>query len=389
MLKKAYIYTICLVLFTGLFGCKEKIGPGTQKKESAKTVKAQVAVASINPQESLYEAVGTVAARTSSTLSSKLMGAVKAVHVREGDPVKKDDVLVELDDRQVGSQLKKTEAGLSESRRTLISAESSRDSAKAGAQLAKTTFDRYSALLKEDSVSQQEFDEVEAKYRQATAALSQAEAMVEASRNRVQQAEAEIEDASVRKKDATIVAPYDGKITEKMIDVGDMASPGTPLLTLEQEGVFCVSLVVPEEHIRSVSIGQKVQVTIPSLDNKMVQGTVGRIDPAADQKSRSFQIKVALPEGEDLYSSGTFARVALPVGEAGMMRVPATAIIHQGQLTGYYLVDKENIAHFRLLLLGRTYGDSVEVISGLKEGDRYVLAPPPEMEDGVKVEVTS
>lgn len=386
MLKKTYAYTICFLFLVAISGCKEKIEPGSTKKENSKIVKARVAVASMNPQESLYEAVGTVNARTSSTLSSKLMGTVKAVHVREGDSVKKEDILIELDDRQVAAQMRKTEAGLAESRRALASAESSRDSAKAGAQLAKTTFDRYTSLIKEESVSQQEFDEVQAKYRQAAAALAQAEAMVEAARNRIQQAEADIEDANVRKKDATIRAPYDGKITEKMVEVGDLASPGTPFLTLEQEGVFCVSLIVPEDHIRSVSLGQKLQVTIPSLQDKTVEGIVGRIDPAADQKSRSFQIKVALPEGEN-YSSGTFARVALPVGEAGMMRVPETAIVTQGQLTGYYLVDKDNMAHFRLMRTGRAYGDSVEVISGLKAGDRYVVDPPPEMENGVKVEV--
>jgi multidrug efflux pump subunit AcrA (membrane-fusion protein) len=386
MFKKTNMYIICLLFFAAVSGCKEKIDPGVTKKATMKSVKARVAVASVNPQASLYEAVGTVSARTSSTLSGKLMGTVKAVNVREGDSVKKEDILIEIDERQVTSQLKKTEAGVAESRRALTSAESSMDSAKAGAALAKSTYDRYKTLLKEESVSQQEFEEVEAKHRQAAAALAQAEAMVEAARNRVEQASADLEDANVRKKDATIRAPYDGKITEKMVEVGDLASPGTPFLTIEQEGAFCVSLVVPEQHIRSVTLGQKVQVTIPSLQEKTVEGTVGRIDPAADQKSRSFQIKVALPESE-AYSSGTFARVQLPVGEAGMMRVPLTAMVTQGQLTGYYLVDKNHIAHFRLMRPGRIYGDSVEVISGLKAGDTYVVDPPPEIENGVTVEV--
>lgn len=387
MLKTTHLSIASLLFLAAVLGCNEQIDPGVTKKEPVKTVKASVMVASVNPQASFYEAVGTVGARTSSTLSSKLMGTVKAVYVREGDGVKKEDILVEVDERQVSAQLKKAEAGLAESRRALSSAESSRDSAKAGASLAKTTYDRYVTLIKEESVSKQEFDEVEAKYRQAEASLSQAEAMVEAARNRVDQASADLEDSQVRKKDATIRAPYDGKITEKLVEVGDLASPGTPFLTIEQEGAFCVTLVVPEEHIRSVSLGQKVQVTIPSLQDKSVEGIVGRMDPAADQKSRSFQIKVALPEGE-AYSSGTFARVQLPVGEAGMMRIPLKAMITHGQLTGYYLVDKERVAHFRLMRPGRIFGDWVEVVSGIKAGDTYVVDPPLEMENGVKVEVS-
>jgi multidrug efflux pump subunit AcrA (membrane-fusion protein) len=81
--------------------------------------------------------------------------------------------------------------------------------------------------------------------------------------------------------------------------------------------------------------------------------------------------------------------VAIPVGQSGMIAIPQTAVIERGQLTGFYLIGKENIAHFRLLRTGQTLGEQVEVVSGLKEGDRYVIDPGPEMSDGVMVEVTS
>jgi len=369
-------------------GCRDKIEPGTTRDEAVKTVKTRVAVASVNPRQFFYEAVGTVESRTTSTLSSKLMGAVKVIHAREGDLVDKNELLIELDDQQAISQLRGARAALAEAERSLASAESARDAAKAGADLARTTHERYQNLLKEESVSRQEFDEMDARYRQASAALAQAEAMVEAAENRVQQAEANVESAATILKDATIRAPYKGKITSRMIDVGDMASPGTPLLAMEMEGVFCVSLVVPEIHIRAVLLGSELNVTIPSMQDLVIQGRVGRIDPAADQQSRSFIVKVALPEGYS-FRSGLFARVALPVGEAGMMLVPKTALVQRGQLTGYYLVDENNTARFRLLRVGRDMGESVEVISGMKNGDRYVLEPPPDMEDGVTVENVS
>ena len=386
MRRKTFWYGVCGVLLLATVGCGDKIEPGNNRNGAVKTVQARVAVATVDPQRSFYEAVGTVGARTSSTLSSKIMGAVRAVHVKEGDRVEEGRLLVELDDRQAQSQQRGARAALDEARRALASAESGREAAAAGAELAKTTYDRYQNLLKEESVSRQEFDEIAARYRQATAALSQAGAMAEAARDRVQQAEAGLESAATNLKEATIRAPYQGKITAKMVDVGDMASPGTPLLSMEREGVFCVSLVVPEIHIRAVALGDKVNVTIPSMDNLTVQGTVGRIDPDADPQSRSFVVKVALPEGH-AFRSGVFARVALPVGESGMLLVPKTALVQRGQLTGFYLLDEENIARFRLLRVGREAGEHVEVISGLRNGDRYLTQPPPDMADGARVEV--
>ncbi len=388
MRQRTFFYILSFMFVITASGCSDKIEPGTTPNDVTKTVKAQVAVASTNARQFFYEAVGTVGARTTSTLSSKIMGVVKAIHVREGDLVEKDDLLVELDDRQPTAQLQQAEAALAEARRALESAKSARDAAEAGADLARATHDRYSKLLEEESVSRQEYDEVDARYRKANASFVQSDAMVEAAGNRVEQAEAGVASARSMFKDATIRAPYQGTVTAKMVDVGDMASPGTPLLTLEQKGVFCVSLVVPEIHIRTVALGDQVSVTIPSMEELVVQGKIGRIDPAADQQSRSFIVKVALPDGYD-FRSGIFARVALPIGEAGMLRVPKTALIYRGQLTGYYMVDDNDIARFRLLRTGRAFGESVEVLSGMKDGDRYVVMPPPDMEDGAKVEVVS
>jgi RND family efflux transporter MFP subunit len=388
MLKKNLFYFLILSFFLLFIGCSEKIEPGTTREVEKKVIKTAVTTARVIQQPFIYEAVGTVQARTSSTLSSKLMGAVKAINVREGDLVRKGDLLVMIDDRQVSAQLRKAEAALAEAKRAEVSAKSARDAAKAGAKLAGATYKRYLQLMEEESASKQEFDEVEARFRQAEASLAQTEAMVEAANNRVQQAEAVVADARVGKKDASIRAPYDGKVTAKMVDEGDLAVPGTPFLTLDKEGVYCVALVLPEKHIQSIRLKQKVNVKIPSIQDRSFEGFIGRIDPSADPKSRTFRVRVALPEDKDI-RSGMFARVEIPVGEAGMLLIPYTAVVHEGQLTGIYLVDSHQLAHFRLIRMGRTFGDTVEVVSGLKEGGRYVVDPPPDLMDGVKVEDVS
>lgn len=374
-----------LVTAAALLSCGGEIGPGTEANPPSETVKASVAEAQVTQEPFLYEAVGTITARTASTISAKLMGTVLAVHVHEGDLVKADDLLVTLDPRQVTAQLDKAQAALREARRAETSAMSARNAAKAAAELANATYRRYTQLIKDNSASQQEFDEVEARHRQAQAALAQAEAQLEASQSRIQQAAAAVREATLSKKDAMVRAPYDGQVVSKMVDEGDLASPGTPLLTVEQEGLFCADLVLPERHIQAIKVGQPVKVTVSALNSQPVTGKVGRIVPSADIQSRSFQVKVNMPPGLDL-KSGMFARVFIPLGGTGMMLVPQTAVVVHGQLTGVFIVDQDHVARLRLVRTGKQYGDRVEIISGLQAGQRYVTDVPVKLQAGVKVE---
>lgn len=368
-----------------LAGCSEKIEPGNTAVGESPAVKAPVAVAEVTQEPFLYEAVGTITARTASTISGKLMGTVLKVHVSEGDLVKQGDELVTLDPRQVSAQLDKAKAGLREARRAEASAVSAHEAAAAAAKLAEATYKRYQQLLKENSASQQEFEEVEARHRQAQATLAQTDAMVAAAQSRVQQAEAAVRSATIGKKDAVVTAPYDGRVVTKVITEGDLAAPGTPFLTIEQEGLYWAELVLPERHIQAVKEGDAVKVRVPALDNLEVTGTVGRIIPMADARSRSFQVKVTMPEDLDL-KSGMFARVFVPVGGTGMLLIPGTAIAHEGQLDKVFILNDDNKARLRLIRTGKSYGDRVEIVSGLNPGQRYVMALVPGIRAGVQVE---
>ena len=342
-MRRLLIYSLAILT---LAGCGEKIHPGTTEKGAAATVKAPLATAQVTNQPVYYEAVGTVTARTASTVASKLMGVVRAVHVQEGDTVKQGDLLVTIDQRQVRAQLEQAQANL---------------------EIASKEYRRYQQLLKEQSASQQEFDRAEARYREAQAA---------------------VDSARVSQKDALVRAPYDGRVVTKMINPGDLASPGTPFFTIEEEGLFCTDLVLPERYIQAIQLGLEVKVVVPAMDNEEFSGDVGRIVPSADARSRSFQIKVRMPEGPD-FKSGMFARVFLPVGGAGMLLIPQTAIVVQGELTGVFVVDKEMIARLLLVRTGKVYGDQVEVLSGLNDGQQYVKTVPLTMHEGVKVESES
>lgn len=374
---------LCLPL-----GCGEKIEPGTTAGTPSPVVKAAVATAQLSSRPRVYEAVGTVRARTTSTLASKLLGTVKQVRVQEGDRVKARDLLVVLDGRQVTSQLHQAEAVMAEGSKAQAAAVSAREAAAAGADLAKATYNRYLRLMEDESASRQEFEEIEARHRQAQAAGAQADAMVSAARQRVRQAQAAVATARVTQNDVKISAPYNGIVTARMVEPGDLAAPGTPLISLQKTGAYRVEMVLPETHLRSVRLDQKLTVHIPALHGPAVEGIVVAVFPAADHQSRSFLVKVDLPENPAL-RSGMFARVDIPLMQAGMLVIPSSAVVFQGQLTGIYILDADRIARFRLIRIGRTLGDSVEVLSGLTAGVRFVVKPASKLVDGVRVEVVS
>jgi RND family efflux transporter MFP subunit len=368
-------------------GCGE-IGPGTVEESPGRTARVEISVVKPTTHPEIYEAMGTVLAQTTSVLSSKLMGTVRAILVEEGQPVKAGQPMVVLDQRQVSAQLQQAEAALSEARKAENAAVSAKESARAAAELARLNYDRYVPMLKEEAVTPQEFDAVDARHRQAQAALTQAGAMAAAARSRVQQARAAVAAASVTHKDAVINAAYDGVMVDKLVEIGDLAVPGTPLVKIERTGDYRVDLELPESHILSIRIGDTVAVRVPGLIEQPLDGIVATIVPAADTKSRSFLVKVRLPDAANL-RSGVFARVAVPIGTGRLILVPHSAVVHEGQLTGIYIVDSDQIARFRLIRTGKSLGNTIEVLSGLQEGARFVIAPPPGFSDGTKVEADS
>jgi RND family efflux transporter MFP subunit len=384
IMKKRFLYFSILLLIVFPVACSDKIEPGTAEKLPPLVKGVTVATARMTDQPLIYEAIGTVQAGISSKLSSTLLATIESIRVREGDRVKKGDALIILDQRQVKAQVRKAEAGLGEAGKALNAAISAREGAAAQKKLSFATYERYRDLKEHAMVSAQVFEEKEAGYRQAEADLERAVAMVAAARERVKQAEANLADVSVTEKDAVITAPHDGIITAKLVDEGDLASPGTPLLTIETTHGFCVDMLLPETYMGYVEPRQKVLVEVPALKTGPLEGNVCTLVPSADQKSHSFIVKISLPI-ERSVTSGMFARVQIPTGQSRQLLIKRSAVIIRGQLTGLYLVDSDNRVHFRLIRIGKTSGDFVEVLSGTKEGDRYVATPVPALVDGARV----
>ncbi|MGA8874774.1 MAG: efflux RND transporter periplasmic adaptor subunit [Candidatus Korobacteraceae bacterium] len=306
------------------------------------------------------EATGTVRAAQSAQLSSQVMGAITRLNVREGDQVRRGEVLITIDAAQQRSAYDSANAGLSASQQSIAAAD-------ADYALAEATMNRYQMLFDKKSVSPQEYDEVKTR-------LAAAKARRDAARAGQTQAEAGVAEASTAIGFTKIRAPFDGLVVAKLADAGAMAAQGVPLLTIEDPSRFRLEALLDEGQIGTVRLGEAVPVVLDSLGDQTIAGKVVQIMPMADPASRTFTVKIDLPANPQI-RSGLFGRARFPRGERESILVPQSALVHRGQLDAVYVVDKDQIASLRYITLGRPSGSDVEVLSGLGNGERIVEQP--------------
>jgi membrane fusion protein, multidrug efflux system len=347
-----------------------------------------------------YEAVGTVQAKNKSVVAAKVMGNIVALHVREGDVVRAGQTLIEIDNRDAGIQLQKTQAGmrevqdsLEEVERSIRAAESARAAAQASERLAKTTLERYETLFQRRSVSPQEFDEVRAKYEIARAESERADRLLQATaarqkqmRARIDQAKADVANARVYAGYSRIAAPIDGVVVSRQADVGYMATPGMPLLTIENGASYQLHASVEESKLGTIHLNDQAHVLLDALGGTDLMGRVEEIVPAADPATRSYIVKVALANAGDIHlRSGLYGKARFVTGQRKILSVPQTAITQQGQLAAVFVVDQAGVARLRLVKTGKVFGDRIELLSGLNDGEQIVTEGLPSLRDGVRV----
>ena len=366
-----------------LAGCGEH-PRGTNPVGSAPPVSVQTVTAKQVQWPSLYEATGTVRARTSAIIAAKLMGYVREVKVQTGDRVREGQLLVTLDARDLDVNSRRAEAALDEVRSSVPEADSAVAGAKASLDLAQATFNRMQDLFSKKSISNQEFDEASAKLKAAQAAHEMARArraQLDAKAARVQQ---EVRATEVTRSYAEITAPFAGVVTAKSADPGTLALPGAPLLTIEREGAYRLEASVEESRMAEIRVGQPVSVTLDGID-RTLEVRVSEIVPAVDAASRSYTVKIDLPPAPAL-RSGAFGRAMFQLGSRSPLAIPLAAVTERGQLQSV-LVAENGIAHTRLITTGQKNKDQVEVLSGLSAGDNVIFPVPRDVSDGARVEV--
>jgi len=319
-------------------------------------------------------------------LASKLMGTILQVKVQAGDRVKAGQLLVVIDSREAEAMIHKAEAGGREAEMALQETESHIAGAQANLTLSDATLKRYETLRVEKSVTPQEFEEVQARQRAAAASLEALQARKQQVLARIKQAESDNRNAEALHSYAELRAPFDGVITQKHAEPGSLAVPGVPVLTVEETSRYRLEVPVEESRVSAIKPGQKLEVRVAAAREEPMPGMVREIEASADPASRTYLVKVELPL-RSLLRSGMYGEALLQGGPSHAIWIESRSIVRQGQIEGVYVVEGGKVARLRLLKLGSVSGNQVEVLSGLTHAESYVLAPVPELKDGVRVEV--
>ncbi|MEF2231415.1 MAG: efflux RND transporter periplasmic adaptor subunit [Pseudodesulfovibrio sp.] len=316
----------------------------------------------------VFDAVGTVKARTDSRVEAQVTGRVLEVLVRPGDKVKAGDELIRLDDRATQAQLGRSRQAQESARSQIGQARDALASAQAGFDKAESTYRRMKQLFDQKVVTAEEVEKAEAAHLQARAALSQArEAVVEA-QSRTQEAAKVVQEAEIGLDYTTIRAQEDGEVAQRLAEPGDLAFPGKALLSLQTGASLRLEAMVRESVIGRVRIGDSLPVVISALEGGApITGAVDEIEPLADPVTRSFLVKARLPELPGLYP-GMFGRLLIPLGEREGVLAPEAAVTRVGQLETVRVRsgDDWQTVYVRT---GARHGDRVEILSGLSGGE--------------------
>ena len=367
----------------GLAGCGE-----ASRQKSAASSEPAVTVSTVNAATetwpSIYEATGTVRARTSAIISAKLMGYVREVKVKTGDRVREGQLLVTLDTRDLDISSRRAEAAREEVRTAVPEADSAVEGAKANLDLAKVTFGRMQDLFQKTSISNQEFDEASAKLKAAQAAYQMAAARRLQLNSKLAEVDQEVRSTEVTRSYADVLAPFAGVVISKSVDPGSLALPGAPLFTIEREGAYRLEASVEESRLAAIRVGQPVSVTLDSVDHAL-DARVSEIVPTVDSASRAYIVKIDLPAVPAI-RSGVFGRAVFQLGSRSLLAIPDGAVTERGQLQSALVADS-GVARIRLITTGQKMKDRIEVLSGLTAGEKVIFPAPAGLADGAKVEV--
>lgn len=352
--------------------------PASSAAAAATPLTVAVAPVQLTNVTDTFEAGGVVEARTTAMITSRIVAPVREVRVAPGDRVRAGNVLVVLDGRDLDAHAESARASAAAAGETVVASAADARAADAALVLARASHARVADLYARRSATAQELDE-------ATAALGAAEARAGAAAARVQAATASADGAGAAHEAArtaasfaVITAPFDGVVTEKLVEPGNLATPGAPLVRLEDTRGFRLDVRVDASRAGHVTPGGTVPVTFDAgIDGQTtsVTATVTDVSRAVDAGAHTVLVKLALPDSATA-RSGLFGRATFNGRPRRALTVPAEALVRRGQMTSAFIVDN-GVARLRLVNAAGT-----EVLAGLAEGDLVVVNPTAALSDG-------
>jgi multidrug efflux pump subunit AcrA (membrane-fusion protein) len=367
-----------LVMSATLAGCSARQNAATPAG-AAEPLAVVIAPIVMTDVAGGIDAGGVVQALTTATITSRILAPVREVRVSPGDRVREGQTLIVLDSDDLAAGARAAQSAILSAEQGAKAAAAELSAAEAGLALARASHNRIAGLHARRSATAQELDDAIAALRSAEAQVAGASARASQAMSAVDSARAAGDRANTTYSFTTIAAPFDGTITGKTVEPGNMASPGIPLLRLEDTHGFRLEVRVDELRIGQIRNGDLVPIVLGSGNSSMM-GTVTEVSRAVETDTRTFLVKIALPDERSL-RSGEFGKARFAGERRRALIVPPQAVVRRGQLTSVFVVDK-GIARARLVSLS----DS-EVLAGLTESEMVILSPPAGVTDGRHVSV--
>ena len=335
---------IAAIFALALAGCGPAAPPATSNQATTTLTSGLVELREIELTQS---AEAVVEAVRQSTVAAQIAGRIVEMRFDVGDAVKKGDVILRIDERAAAQAAAASTAQVVEAQAALAN--------------ARSQYERSKQLVAQKFVSPAALDKAEADFRQAQARLT---AML-----------AGAGQATTERSFATIVAPYSGVVSARHVELGEMATPGRPLMTGFDPSTLRVVATVAQAQVAPIQAIGRARVEIPSL-GKWIEAKSVTIVPAADPRTHTTRIRLELPDDVPGIYPGVFARAHFVIGKEPRLLVPREAIMRRSEVTGVYVLDANGLPQLRQVRLGAA-GDAkaVEVLAGLKPGERVALDP--------------
>jgi len=338
------ITLIALALFVacGLAACNSQRESNAEKSGKLPVAPVGVQTVQSKPIIATEDVVGTVRAKRRATLESRLSARIADFPVALGQSVRVGQMIARLDTADISARLEQAQASFEQ---------------------AERDWKRTSMLFGQQAATRAEYDTAQSRYEVAKGAAAEAKAMMSYSE---------------------VVAPFDSVVAKKWMDTGDFAAPGKPLISLEDPSLLQMEADVPQAIASNIEPGDHLAVQVDGIGGELT-GIVREIAPAGDPLTRTFRVKLDLPEQPGL-KSGQFARLHVPVGESRSLRVPASAVVQRGQLEIVFTISAQK-AQLHLVRTGKRIGDEMEILSGLDADARVVVEGAVLLTDGQPVSV--
>lgn len=322
-------------------------------------------------------------------VSSKVGGKVIHIYFENGQKVEQGETLAKLDDRDIKNQIKSAQAQLTAAQSQLQSAQVSVQSVQINLETAQRNYDREKTLYDQQVISKSEFENAETALSSAQANLETAKAGIAAQQAGVQTAQTSLSNLNDTLKDTTITAPIGGVMDGKNISLGQFVNVGTVLGTVEKVSPIYADIEASESDLDYVKVGVKAQFQMNNDDSAAYSGVVENIDGTADPVSRTFQCKIKMNNEDHSLRPGVFGKVKMAAnqGKRGIA-LPVRAL--GGSEGEYYVFLNQNgVATKKKVTTGEILTDTVEITSGVKEGDSVICTNVASLQDGDAVKVVT